>query len=88
MGGAPAACICIVRAGVVHRRIGETAAEANAEPEHRIPLSPHRGSLAVMQCRHATSGLSPKIPGMTLEISLSPSTFHFEKPPIIGELMA
>ena len=35
--------------GDVLRRVGEAAAEANAEPEHRIPLSPHRGSLAVMQ---------------------------------------
>jgi len=36
----------------------------------------------------ATSGASPNTCGMTLEISLSPSTFHFENPPIIGELMA
>ena len=35
------------------RRIGQAAAQANAEPEHRIPLLPHRGRLAVMHAgRH------------------------------------
>ena len=41
-----------------------------------------------MQAGRTPRGLSPNTSGMTLEISLSPSTFHFEKPPIIGELMA
>jgi hypothetical protein len=68
-------------------RIGETAAQANTKPEHRIPAPPHRCGFAVMQTG-GNFGSVAEISGMALDISSSPSTFHFENPPIIGELIA
>ena len=61
--------------------------QADAEPEQRIPAlatpQPHRDTSGPAEI----SGARPNTCGITSEISLSLSTPHFEKPPIIGELI-
>jgi len=70
---------------------------AGADPKHpRCFIIPqmmgfhvHQTIAASRQCTPAmTSGTDPNPSGIAFEISVSRRIFHFETPPIIGELRA